>query len=69
MAPVRRTLVATWIGEGSSVVAKMEGVDGGSSMGPSPGAGAEVVGSGTCASHVSGQARGTAKTWRRVVGL
>lgn len=68
MAPVRRTLVATWIGAGSSVVAKMEGVDGGSSMGPSCGAGAEV-GSGTSASHVSGLARGRAKTWRRVVGL
>lgn len=32
MAPVSRTLVATWREEGSSVVAKMEG---GSSIGPS----------------------------------
>ncbi len=35
MAPVRRTLVATCRGVGSSVVAKMEDDDGGSSMGPS----------------------------------
>ena len=35
MAPVRRTLMVTWIGEGSSKVAKMEGIDGGSSVGPS----------------------------------
>lgn len=35
MAPVRRTLVATWMAEGSSVVAKIEGIDRGSSMGPS----------------------------------
>lgn len=68
MAPVRRTLVATWIGEGSSVEAKMEGVDGGSSIGPSSGAAVDVV-SGTWASHVSGPVRGRAETWWRLVGL
>lgn len=34
MAPVRRTVEATWIVEGSSVVAKME-VENGSWIGPS----------------------------------
>lgn len=37
IAPVRRTLVASWIVEGLSSVAKMEGKDSGSSMGPSSG--------------------------------
>ena len=56
---MRRTLVAIWIGEGSSVVAKMEGELSGSSMGPSSGA----VGSGTWASHDSGLGLGSAETW------
>lgn len=60
--------MAIWIGAGSSVVAKMEGVDGGISMGPSSGAAVDVV-SETWASHVSGLARGRPETWRRAVGL
>lgn len=35
IAPVRRTLVETWRGVGSSFVAKMEGTSEESSMGPS----------------------------------
>lgn len=37
MAPVRRTLVATWRVEGSSSVAMKEGGEKGSSTGPSSG--------------------------------
>lgn len=52
MAPVRRTLVATWKGVGSSVVANMDCV---SSTGPSSWdvevVVVVVVGSWTCASH------------------
>lgn len=43
IAPVRRTLVATWSGVGSSVVAKI-GVENGSSMGPSSAAVSGSVG-------------------------
>lgn len=68
MAPVRRRLVATWREEGSSEVAKMEGVDGGSSMGPSS-AVVMVVGSGSSASHVWGLERRWAEREWRVVGL
>lgn len=39
MAPVRRTLVATWRVEGSSEVEMNEGREKGSSMGPSSGKG------------------------------
>lgn len=42
IAPVRRTLVETWRGVGSSLVAKMEGMSGESSTGPS--CGGEKVG-------------------------
>ena len=56
IAPVRRTLVATWMVEGLSVVAKMEGELGGSSTGPSSG-------SGTWASNGSGLSGGRAETW------
>ncbi|KAL3503173.1 hypothetical protein ACH5RR_037622 [Cinchona calisaya] len=54
MAPVRRTLVAVWIGVGSSSVAKMEGVEDGISMGPSSSAVvvlAAMGSSGTWANH------------------
>lgn len=59
MAPVRRTLVAVWMGVGLSEVAKMEGLEDRISIGPSSGgasstAVAVVVGSsGTWASHGS----------------
>lgn len=45
MAPVSKTLVAVWIGVGSSLVAKIEEeeADGGSSNGPSSSASAMVV--------------------------
>lgn len=45
MAPVRSTLVAVWSTVGSSLVAKIEGIEGGSSTGPSSGDEAAVVGS------------------------
>lgn len=67
MAPVRRTLVATCRGVGSSLVAKMEDEDGGSSMGPS--SGAVVVVSGTWASNGSALVRRWAETRWREVGL
>ncbi|KAF2286068.1 hypothetical protein GH714_010146 [Hevea brasiliensis] len=69
MAPVRRTLVPTWRGEGSSVVAKMEGDDSGSSMGPPSSGGVMgavvVAGSGSWASHRSGLGRGSAEKENR----
>lgn len=74
MAPVRRTLVATWRDEGSSLVANTGEEDGGNSSGPS-GAnskgvyGAAVVGSGASASHCSGPALEWAETGQRLVGL
>ena len=56
MAPVRRTLVAAWIGEGSSVAAKMEGVEeNGSSMGASS---VVLVSSLSWVSHVESAAAG-----------
>lgn len=67
MDPVRRTLVATWMGDGSSVVAKIE-LEGGSSMGPSSSPLGVVVGSGIWASHVSSLVRGRAETEWRMVG-
>ena len=59
MAPVRRTLEATWMGEGLSVVAKTEGVDeNGSSMGP-PSCPVEVVSSAArWVSHAHDEASG-----------
>lgn len=72
MAPVRRTLVATWRVEGSSVVAKMVEVDDevcGSSMGPSSSAAAtRILDSGTRAGHVSGLVRGRADRVKREAG-
>jgi len=68
-APVRRTLEATWMGEGSSAVAKMEGVEeNGSSTGPSPSVSKSMsaAASASCASH-GGMAE--AETEWRMVGL
>lgn len=58
MAPVRRTLVDTCRGVGSSVLAKTEGDDGGSSMGPSSGV---VTVSGTWPSNGAALVRETRK--------
>lgn len=71
MAPVRRMLEATWIGEGSSVVAKMEGVEeNGSSMGPSSPVAVPVVSSASHAHDDDEVGGGMAETeWRVVVGL
>lgn len=74
MAPVRRTLVATWRDEGSSSVANTGEEDGGNSSGPS-GAnckgvyGVSVVGSGASASHCSRLGLEWAETGQRLVGL
>lgn len=77
MAPVRRTLVATWIEEGSSVVANTGEEDGGNSSGPSGAnskgvfgaVGILVVGSGASASHCSGLGLEWAETEQRLTGL
>lgn len=62
---MRRTLEATWMGEGSSAVAKMEGVEeNGSSTGPSVSMSAAA--SASCAAH-GGMAE--AETEWRMVGL
>lgn len=60
MAPVRRTLVAVWMGVGLSEVAKMKGVEDGISIGPSSGGASSTVvavvvvgSSGAWASHGS----------------
>lgn len=70
MAPVRRMLEATWMGEGSSVVAKMEGVEEkGSSMGPSS---VTVVSSARWVSHAHDEPAGgmaETETELRIVGL
>lgn len=73
MAPVRRTLVATWRGVGSSVVAKMEGDESGSSTGPPSSSGVMgvtvVARSGSSASHKSGLGGGSAEKENGEVGL
>lgn len=71
MAPVRRTLVATWREEGSSLVAKIGEVDGKSSMGPSSCAlvSAVLVGSATWASHGTGLCRVWSGREHRELGL
>ena len=58
MAPVRRTLVAVWMGVGLSEVAKTEGLEDGISIGPSSGGASSTVAvvlgcSGSWASHGS----------------
>lgn len=66
MAPVRRTLVAIWMAEGSSELAKMEGVESGSSKGPSSTASASWVSHGEEEEEEDG---GMGERGCRIVGL